>query len=205
MMKNRGLTLLELIISSAIFVVIMTVIYTSFSSGIFGTKMIDESMRLTSAARIIFGRINSDLLNSFSFSKEETRFSGKEEELTFMTITDSFIEESLFPEYSLVSYTQDQGRLLRLCRKNKDALNQDSKISPQELFPNAKIKFEYGYYSIPDDQIIFKDSWATDESDPLLEENKNPPLVVKVNLNLKNRGEENFSRTIYIPYTQLVR
>ena len=205
MNKTKGLTLLELIIASAIFTVVMAVLYTSFSSGTFGTKSIDDSIKLTGRARLILGKLNSDLINSFVFSEEEARFSGREDQLTFMALTDSFIEDAFIREYSLVSYTQDQERLLRVCRKNKQALNPNSEVTPQELSAGAQIKFEYGYYSIADDRIIFKDSWATEGTDPLLEEEKNPPLAVKVNLTLGRQKAQSFERTIYIPYTQLVR
>jgi len=205
MNKTKGLTLLELIIASAIFTVIMAVLYTSFSSGIFGTKSIDDSIKVTGGARLILGKLNSDLINSFVFSDEEARFSGREDELSFMTLTDSFIEGTFFREYSKVSYTQDQERLLRVCRRNKQSLDPNSEVTPQELSAGAQIKFEYGYYSIPDERIIFKDSWATEGTEALLEEEKNPPLAVKVNLTLGSSDAESFERTIYIPYTQLVR
>ncbi|MCX5715091.1 MAG: prepilin-type N-terminal cleavage/methylation domain-containing protein, partial [Candidatus Omnitrophica bacterium] len=68
MKKTKAFSLVELLIASAIFAVVMVSIYSAFRTGIFGYKNIRENIEIYQSARFILERINLDLRNAFAYS-----------------------------------------------------------------------------------------------------------------------------------------
>lgn len=190
MKKNTAFSLIELLVASVIFVVIMATVYSSFHTGIFGYRNIKETINIYQTARLILERINLDLANSFSYSVQESKFTGAKSEISFLSMVDTFSQGVIRQDYALVSYKIDGAKLMRLCRKNQEALNNKSEVAPEEMTDNIKeLIFSYGYLSVPDQPLEWKDLW----DDP-----KNLPLAVKMSLILgNNKAEQDFERTIY--------
>lgn len=193
-----GFTLLELLIASSIFLVIMTAVYSSFHAGIFGYKNIEEIIDMHQAARQILERINLDIRNSFAFSEGQTKFLGNKEGVSFLTIVDAYDGGRIIENYAFVAYQTEAAKLTRLCRKNKESLNDNSQIRPEEMALNLQaISFSYGYSVNGQEDIKWKDTWGTAGDFP--EEQKILPIAVKIKLALKNKAVYNFERTIFIP------
>ncbi|MFH1129087.1 MAG: prepilin-type N-terminal cleavage/methylation domain-containing protein [Candidatus Omnitrophota bacterium] len=190
MKKNTAFSLVELLVASAIFVVIMLTVYSSFHTGIFGYRKIKEAVNIYQTAGLILERINLDLANSFSYSAQESKFSGAKSEISFLSLVDTFSQDKIRQDYALVSYKLDGTKLMRLCRKNQEALNNKSEAAPDEMADNIKeVTFSYGYISVPEQPLEWKDLW----DDP-----KSLPLAVKVSLILSNnKAEQDFERTIF--------
>ncbi len=181
MKKQTGFTLVEILIASLIFAVVMVSVYSAFHSGVFGYYSIDENIDIYQAARVIFGRLNRDLHNSFAYSSENTKFTGTETEITFLTLTDSQAD------FTFVSYKLEGDKLMRLFRKNQEALKEDSEIKPQLVADNLTIKFAYGYPGERPGEIQFNDST-----------NETLPLAVRVSLTVNKKITRSFERTIYL-------
>jgi prepilin-type N-terminal cleavage/methylation domain-containing protein len=204
-----GFTLVELLVASSIFVVVMLTIYSAFHSGIFGYRNIEATIDTYQTARMVLERINLDLRNSFAYSQEESKFQGKNNELSFLTLVDSYQyqEDKIIQiqDYAFVSYQLETNKLMRLCRKNQEALKEEEKseIQPEEMASGVDIEFEYGdIYTGPTGQqeIKFKKSWAVELADEKLADEKRVlPQAVRVNLTIKGKAEQNFARTIYLP------
>lgn len=188
MKKQKAFTLVEILIASLIFTVVMVSIYAAFHSGIFGYRSIDENIDTYQAARTILERLNTDLRNSFAYSGENAKFTGAEKEMAFLTLVDSYAD------FASVSYKLEGNKLMRLCKKNQEALKENSEIKPKEMAGNLEIRFEYGYLPDGQQEIKFNNCWPAD----LSETDKPLPQAVRVNLTIKGKIEQNFERTIYL-------
>jgi prepilin-type N-terminal cleavage/methylation domain-containing protein len=195
MRRPKAVTLIELLIASSIFLVVMVTIYSAFHSGVFGYRHIDEALTMNQSARQALERLNLDLRNSFAFSKERANFTGTKSSIGFLTLADTFSKDTITRDFAFVSYSLDGKKLMRLCRKNTESFNQASQIQSEEMASDIEaITFSYGYKSDSDELLKFdKDTWD-DES--LM------PLAVKIKLTLKNTRAQDFERTIYLPLAQ---
>ncbi len=194
----RAFTLLEVLISSSIFLVILVTIYSAFQTGVFGYRKIEDRIALFQGARVILERMNTDLRNSFFYSSLESKFMGGKSEMSFLALVDTFSQGAMEKEYSYVSYKADASRLTRLCRRNKESLNEKSLSQPDEMTDGLEeLGFEYGYIDPADKLMKFKESWGT-KSDPE-SESKIIPVAVRIKLILKKSGIQDFQRTVYLP------
>ena len=192
----RAFTLVELLIASAIFLVVMLPIYSAFQSGIFGFRNIEETIDIYQTARQILERMNLDLRNSFAYSQDDAKFIGTKNEVSFLTLVDTFGEDTIVEDYAYVSYKLEENKLMRLCRKNKEALNDKSKIESDEMSSNIeKIDFSYGYIDLADQSLKFKDLWSGPDTPG---EQGTLPVAIKVILTLKNKIKQDFQRTIFL-------
>jgi prepilin-type N-terminal cleavage/methylation domain-containing protein len=197
MKRAKGFTLLELLISSAIFVVVLVVVYSSFQTGIFGYRGMEERISLYQTARLVLDRMDRDLRNSFAFSSEEAKFLGGPSEVSFLSLTDTYTQAGMAEEYSQVSFKAENKKLTRLCRRNKESLNKNSAALAQEMSAGVEeLSLEYGYEDPKDKTFKFKNTWAS-ASDPE-EERKTLPKAVRIKLRLKERASQDFQRTIYL-------
>lgn len=195
---SEGFTLVEVLVASVIFLVIMMAVYSSFHAGIFGYKNIERTVEAYQSARQILERINLDMRNSFAFSENQTKFSGNKNGADFLTIADIYDNDKIVQDYAFVGYQFENGRLTRLCRQGKESLNNNSQIQPEELALNAvSVVFSYGYNVSGQEDIKWKDTWGAAGDSP--EEQKVLPVAVKVKLAIKNKVEYNFERAIFLP------
>jgi prepilin-type N-terminal cleavage/methylation domain-containing protein len=198
MRKRKGFTLVEVLVSASIFLVVLVTIYSAFHTGVFGYRNIEDRISLYQSARFILERLNLDLRNSFAYSEDDSKFQGSKEEISFLTLVDTFTPEATPREYSLISYRAQGERLLRLCRKNKQSLNEDSGVLPEDMNQGLKeLAFEYGYIDPTDKSLKFKDTWAMGRDAE--SERKGMPAAIKIKLVLKNKTLQDFQRTIYLP------
>ncbi len=188
--KLRGFTLIEVIISAAIFVVVSLLIYSSFNAGIMGSRNIEENINLYQPVKKFFELINRDLRNSFVFSNNTTNFSGNENEIEFMTIVDSYYNDTKIPTYANVVYNFENQTISRFCRKNKESLNSRSDISGKEILSDIEdIKYEYGYYEKNETDFKWNNVW---------EDEKRLPSAVRLKVIVNPKLQKEFKKTIYI-------
>lgn len=192
MTKNRSaITLVELLIASAIFSVVVLTIYSAFHAGVFGYRDIEGNIDASQSAQQILGRINLDLRNSFVYSQNESKFTGANDAISFLALADRFSEDKIIQDYGFISYQLEDKRLMRLCLKNQETLNNNLRSESEEMGSDIEeLSFSYGY--MEDQAIKWKDSW--DDKAAL-------PLAVKVKLKIKNKIEQDFERTIFLPLT----
>lgn len=201
MIKNeRGFTLIEILITSIIFAVIMAAVFSGFRGGIFGYRNINENLEAYQAARSIFARINTDLRNSFSYKDKDGNscFSGTRDKIGFLSLVDSFSPGGRRRDFAFVSYWSREGSLLRLVRSNVSALDDDCDVEPEEFAQKADVRFQYGSMSGQGQEIVFKDSWGIDSD----EEKEILPQAVRISLKVKGKTEYSFDRTVYLVAVQ---
>ena len=188
---NKAITLIELLIASSIFMIVMMSVYLTFRTGLFGYRDIEENIDIYQTARLALERLNLDLRNVFKYSQDETKFSGNNSEILFLTLVDKFSKSQLMRHYAFVSYKLEAKILLRLCRLDKEALNEKSELEPQELASNIEnFSLSYGFIESGNEEIKWKDTW---------EDKKAFPVAVKVKLSMAGKTKQEFERTIYFP------
>lgn len=195
MRKNNAFTLIELLIASSIFVIVILTIYSAFHTGIFGYRNIEETITIYQTARQILDRINLDLRNSFAYSNNETKFIGNPKDITFLTLVNTFSEDRIVQDYAFVFYKLEGDKLMRLCRKNKEALNENSGILPEEMASGVEMTFSYFYIDSPNNSLKEKDLWNAQDKP---EEKQKLPVAIKVKLTIKNKIQQEFERKIFL-------
>jgi len=190
MREKRGFTLIELLITVSIFSVIALSLYSVFNTGLFSYRRIKESLSVHQAARKIFSRISLDLKNSFAFSDVEARFVGKGNEIAFLSLVGG--------SFSSVSYRLEQGKLLRLCKKDSESLNS---IQPRIIAKQiTDLNFSYAFLTGDERFYDWKDDWGEEERDKI-------PLAVKIKLILKEKlpketRDVEFEKVVFLPLAQ---
>ncbi|MDD5729678.1 MAG: prepilin-type N-terminal cleavage/methylation domain-containing protein [Candidatus Omnitrophica bacterium] len=189
--KTKGFTLVEMLIAASIFVVVAVSIYSAFQTGMFGYSRINTTLSVYQNASLIFDRIDTDLRNCFAYTENKTNFSGTKSELRFFSLVSGFSGGIPVRNFSFIDYKMDKDKLLRLCRINKESLNDASEIKPEEMASKIDgISFSYGYMPEADQPLVWKDTW---------DEPKALPDAVKIKLNVKDKIQKEFQRTVYIP------
>src|SRR5258707_251491 len=68
--KNLGLTLIELVISSALMTLILASAYLCLSSGLSSQKLIESRAEIAQSARVAMARLTADLRSACPLSKD---------------------------------------------------------------------------------------------------------------------------------------
>jgi len=172
MKKIRAFTLVELLIASAIFLVVMVTVYSTFNTGIFGYHNTEDLSNTYQNARQIFERIKLDLRDSFAYFEANSKFTGDKSGVNFLTLVDSFNDGKLERGFAFVSYRLQDNKLMRLCRKNREATNAKSEIKAEEMSDNIAVFFSYCYLDQADNSLKEKETWN---------DKKKLPAAVKIN------------------------
>jgi len=118
-------------------------------------------------------------------------FTGNQSEISFLALVDTYSQDQITANYAFVSYKLEGNKLTRLCRKNKESLDDNAEAEPEEMLSGiSQIDFSYGYPKIDTREIQWKDSWDNEKS---------LPTAVKVKLIFKDKMKQNFQRVIFLP------
>ena len=187
----KGFTLVELLMASTIFAVVMAGLYSAFRTGIFSYGRIDESISLSQEAAQILDRMNLDIRNSLPYAQEEPRFMGLAQNMSFFTLADVYDNENLVRLMARVTYSLANHQLLRSCLTNTDALNENAEPKPEEMASNIEeFSLSYGFLDKDAKTILWQEAMQVLPS---------WPLAVKVKLTLKEKTQMEFERTIFTP------
>lgn len=188
--SSTAVTFIELVIASAIFTVIIIIIYSSFYSGITGYKNISGVIDLHQSSGFFISRINSELRNSFAYALGDSRFRGDGNQISFFTLSDVYAQGRIDKQYSRIFYLQEANKVKRLCRRGKNSLMDNAEVESEEFFSDIEsMNFSYGVYDMDSVNLSWKDSW---------QDNTRLPDAVKVALILKDKVSYNFERTIFL-------
>lgn len=197
MRKSKSLTLVELLIASSILGLVMATVYSAFYTGIFGYKDIEKNIEICQSAGQILERLNLDLRNSFYYSKDESKFEGETDRLSFLTLVASYEGSKIIQDYALVSYKLENKRLSRLCRKAKESLSDKSEIESEEMAGYiGKLIFSYGFTNADTKTMEFKDKW---------DDKKRLPQMVEISLSIADKDSKisrEFRRTVFLPLAE---
>lgn len=202
--KNAyGLTLIELLIASSIFAIILLSIYSAFNTGIFSYNRIDSALRAYQTARSILNRLELDLLNSFKYTEEDSRFFGAESSIEFFSIVDSYRQGQAYENLCRIKYELSAESLKRTRSQDLDAFINDPGLAADELSSDVKnIVFEYAHRTEnPDHPYDWQEIWPADDTQKIL-----LPLAVRIKLTIIERdrfqqesGTVEFTKTVPLP------
>ncbi|TRZ94599.1 prepilin-type N-terminal cleavage/methylation domain-containing protein [bacterium] len=204
-MKKRfiiGFTLVEVLISTIIFSVIIVSLYSALNTGALTYKMVDEASNLYQVARLTLEKIGQDLKNCVVYKDDESAFSGQSKSLSFFTIAGRFKEGRLEDEFCFVEYSFEDEVFRRTSSCGKDALlERPDKNEDTISYPVHDGYFEYAYpLKDREKPYEWRNLW------PAEEKYKNTlPLAVSIQISLiedSDRKKENlidFSRIVSLP------
>jgi len=197
MRQNKGFTLIELFISTAIMFLVAIAIYSAFANGVKVWRRANISRQLERDVNIMLTKLTRDLRNTFEFSG--IPFEGTKSAISFPAIinSDSLSEE---PQYEV-------GRIIYFFDEGKTALSKESKSYPlvygnedvEDKYTTSLISdmsdltFSYCYRDNVTGEYKWKDLWEKEEQDSI-------PQAVSIDFVLKKDEGENvsFSKTIFI-------
>jgi prepilin-type N-terminal cleavage/methylation domain-containing protein len=192
-----GFTLIEILISTAISVVIIAGVYSAYQAGIVSYRRLDSAFIPYQQARNIFNRMELDVRNSFGYSSDDARFAGGKQNLTFFAVCDAFEEGKEFRDLYRIKYDALENLLRRTVYANEDALKDDTvAVGLQAAYTIKELVFSYAYKPTDSTQgIQWRESWPQDES-----RRNELPLAIKIKLSLDSRGEVLvFNKLIALP------
>jgi type II secretory pathway component PulJ len=92
--------LIEFLIATAIFSIIIVSVYASFQTGILSYRGIDAAFQTYQTARVVLNRLESDIKNSFAYFPEDSQFKGNSCEIEFLGVIDKFSGKAL-PQFAV--------------------------------------------------------------------------------------------------------
>ena len=191
--KNKGFSLVELFIATAIMLLAASAVYSAFSNGVNVWRRCNINREVERDIAINLTKMARAIKNTFEFST--IPFEGTDEAISFAAI----INED---EVGKVSYFFDGD-------KNELYKNESTYIQLYGIDPEAEIesfggtvfisdvsdwKFSYCYLDNATGKYEWKDSWKKEEQDSI-------PQAVKIDFSLKKYENEvsNFTKTVFIP------
>jgi len=196
MRRNKGFTLIEVLLAASIALVILTAVYSAFYAGILNYKRVNAYSVRFQTARAVLNKIDSDLKNSFAYYNTDSGFKGEPKSIEFFTKVKVFKAESIAEsEVAKVKYSIIKTGLIRQAALGADILKSQLPDSMKAAVNDVKdIKFEYAL-SVNDaiKSHEWVDSWPKDDIGKT-----RLPLAVKVQVRV---GEEmqKFQRVIQLP------
>ena len=190
---QRSFTLIELLIASSIFAVVMLSVYAAFRSGMLVYRKIDTDSETYRSARVFFSKIESDLKNSFIYGDANgSRFKGEATELEFFNVIDFWREDELSTNIYRVKYVWDKGSgvIKRTTFLGLDALKPETDVEAesQDLAQGAeKLTFEYAYLTVDTDNktyVAWQDIWPIDDAAKKPTQEKSLPSAVRIKLTI---------------------
>jgi prepilin-type N-terminal cleavage/methylation domain-containing protein len=191
-LKKRGLTLIEVLITSAILSLIGVAIYSVFTNGLTIWKRARIIKEEKSSIVLSLAKMAQDLRNAFNFS--QIPFAGDRSSISFAAMVAG--KDSQEAEIGQVSYAVDF---------SKDELYKTEKTYSQFLEKKQgrkeviagdvkEIRFNFCYLDNASGSYRWKDDWKKEEQDSL-------PWAVQLNLVFKREDKQDLeiNRIIVIP------
>lgn len=196
--QNKGFSLVELFISTAILFLVGVAVYSTFANGIKVWHRANINRQLERDINIALTKLSRDLRNTFKFSK--IPFEGTDRAVFFPALvnTASLAEESQY----------EVGRIVYFFDEDKTELSKEIKTYP-EVYRNEDIEdsysvsmitkisqltFSYSYRDGITGEYKWKDSWEKEEQDSI-------PQAVNMEFVFKKDKDSttSFTKTIFIP------
>jgi hypothetical protein len=192
----EGLTLIELLLATSLFVVLGTILYSILSQGIGLWKRSEKALDPSREERIILGKMAADIRGALIH--QWVRFLGEADQIYFCGLRPFKEDPSGIPRLTKIHYyvqEKDEGSKKRGLYLSQYPVEQAFSDPPppgrliSNLFEN--FHFEYGYWDPIEERIITQEQWNDPE--------KIPKVVI-----LKGKNQEEFSKTIVLPMGELI-
>jgi len=185
--NNRGLTLIELILVTAILSVVSLAIYSTFNNGLRIWQRINKQLP-EEDLNIFFDRFGYDLRNLLQFNG--ISFSGTEYRLAFATIVNSSrLQKRTVGE--IIYFYDSQAEILK--REERDfpqVFSGDEGPIAQSLTGVQSLRFQYYIYDTNKKEYLWQDQGPEEGI----------PLAVRMELEFKDGTQTHkFTKTVNIP------
>ena len=179
--RQRAVTLVELLIATSIFSIIILSLYSAFNTGVSSYRRIDGSFTLYQTARIALNRMSVDIANTFAYGKSDSQFKGNATAIDFFSIVDIYEKTQILPMVCRIKYELSDGVLTRVCYKGIDAISSVNETRREEIAYNVKdISFVFAAAGEKArEEYQWQESWPKDEK-----QKKCLPLAVRIKLTL---------------------
>ncbi len=136
---------MELLIAATIFVLVAVAIYSAFRSGYNTYQRIEASFSVYQRARVFFNRIESELLNVYRYSEQDSRFLGTSQTLSFLSLIPEYDKDTgQRPALSQFDYSLQDGAVLRGQKSGLGVFLADDPVKKEAIISQiSSLKFEY--------------------------------------------------------------
>lgn len=208
---TRGWTLIELLIAALIFSIIILTIFSSFHTGILSYNKIGSAFNLYQTARTILNRMESELKNSIVYGKDDSKFNGSSQYLTFFTLLDSFNkrENKFFSDIYRVEYKSENTPVTRSCLKGLNVLKEyrdaDADVSEELSSYIKELSFAYASPMAggAENPYEWQDIWPK-IPDTNQQQQNSLPLAVKIKLSLIEKDKRKPEEEKIIEFIRIV-
>lgn len=140
--RQRGFTLVEVLVVTSILSVTLVVLYSGFQIGMAAYKQTEENLNKSREGDIFVFQLSQELAQSFPYLKSS--FRGKEDSIAFPTELRRASEKDFLPALYAVEYRAERGTLVRSERKlRKDKLREEPPVQ-ETIFEGLSVcRFEY--------------------------------------------------------------
>lgn len=192
MKRNRGFTLLEVLLAVSLVAMVALALYSTFNSGIRVMSLVNQP-GAEEDLNIFFEKLSRDLQNSFHYAT--IPFQGKSDRFSFATTIQT--DEELGGDHGIgrVTYAYDSAHsaILRTQENISQIYKEKTGPSSKVFFPLSSFQLQYYKYDPVEKAYEWKEEWEETA-------NKMIPLAVKVVLHFQEEGrEQSVARTIAIP------
>lgn len=187
MRKNKGLTLIELVIVSAMLAVISLAVYAVFSNGM---KIWQRAASPIAAedVDIFLDKFRSDVMNSFSF--KDIDFLGEDTRIEFPAIVYSPRMGKRTVGQVSYFYEPSKERIVREERDFSHIYDEDRGNVTQALTHVESLTFQYRFYNAQAEEYVWVAGW----------EKEGLPVALRIELEFNDGAEvRKVARTIDIP------
>ncbi len=200
--KTNAFTLIELLITTVIFAVVVVSLYSAFHAGILSYNRLDSVFNVFQASRMAFNRLELDLRNAFIYSDTDSKFKGTAQALDFFSICDTYDKDKSYRNVSRMKYELSGNILKRTNLSGLSALDDMADSEPDEMADIKEISFKYAFADgNSDNPYSWQDLWPM-----LVNQKEILPAAVIIRLSVIQRDKNNnelgvseFKKIISIP------
>ena len=192
MKRNRGFTLVEVLLVISLVAIVALALYATFSSGVRVMSLVDQAAE-EEDLNIFFEKFSRDLQNTFHYAT--IPFLGQGDRLSFATSIQTDMRLGGGRGVGRVTYAYDPSEraILRTQEDINQIFEEQTGQAQKVFFPLSSFRLEYYRYDAVKNSYEWKEEWEETEE-------KIIPLAVKVLLRLQEeKGEKDVTRTVAIP------
>lgn len=193
-------TLLEVIISSVLIAMLISVVYSVFTGGLFIYNRLTKANQLYHSAKFVLQRVHTDLKNMHPVDFSQMSFLGNATSVEFPTLIDAYSlsRDDFSRHLALVRYEVDNAKLIRTHRLDREILKSESEsINEIMLEEVQEIQFSYGYLDAETNEVVWVGAWPDQDTQGIL------PSLVKIMLTLKDNNSGKsivFEKIVFNPF-----
>jgi hypothetical protein len=185
--KNKGTSLVELLVVCAMLGIISLSIFATFSNGLKIWQKINKPLAQENVG-VFLEKLAGDLSSCLKLNN--LSFSGNQFHLEVPTLVDSLNLKNRGIGLAVYNYDQQSASLTRQQKDYSQLYSRQEGNSVILLKGLQLFKFEYYYYDKQKDEYLWLEDWSV----------QGVPLAVRVILNLEGAAEnERIIRTITVP------